>query len=111
MPISSWRQILEGIDELEDFRLYDEAKREPSDPIPFGQVLSELTQRMSDLDTSSRFNVGFRIFKQPPRQPCPDVADWDHRVEESGLGALIEVPATGHFQGMTRYGKTIQRNH
>lgn len=29
VPISSWQQILEALDELDDIRAYDEAKREP----------------------------------------------------------------------------------
>jgi hypothetical protein len=48
VPISSWQQILEALDELDDIRAYDEAKREHSDPIPFGQAISEIRERMSD---------------------------------------------------------------
>jgi hypothetical protein len=43
LPISSWQQILEALEELDDIRPYDEAKREPSDPIPFEQAISEIT--------------------------------------------------------------------
>jgi hypothetical protein len=50
VPISSWQQILEALDELDDIRAYDEAKREHSDPIPFGQAISEIKERMSDWD-------------------------------------------------------------
>lgn len=48
VPISSWQQILEALDELDDIRAYDEAKREPSNPVPFEQALSEITKRVSD---------------------------------------------------------------
>jgi len=48
LPISSWQQILEALEELDDIRAYDEAKREPSDPIPFEQAISELRERMPD---------------------------------------------------------------
>jgi hypothetical protein len=48
VPISSWQQILEALDELDDIRAYDEAKREPSNPVPFEQALSEITERVSD---------------------------------------------------------------
>jgi hypothetical protein len=48
VPISSWQQILEALDELDDIRAYDEAKREHSDPIPFGQAISEINARMAD---------------------------------------------------------------
>lgn len=39
VPISPWQQILEALDELDDIRTYDGAKREHSDPVPF-KVLS-----------------------------------------------------------------------
>ena len=48
VPISSWQQILEALDELDDIRAYDEAKREPSNPVPFEQALSEITEMVSD---------------------------------------------------------------
>ena len=48
VPISSWQQILEALEELDDIRAYDEAKRERSDPIPFEQAISEIRERMSD---------------------------------------------------------------
>ena len=48
VPISSWQEILEALDELDDIRAYDEAKREPSNPVPFDQALAEITERVSD---------------------------------------------------------------
>jgi len=48
VPISSWQQILEALDELDDIRSYDAAKREHSDPIPFQQAISEITEGMPD---------------------------------------------------------------
>ena len=48
VPISSWEQILEALDELDDIRAYDEAKREPSNPVPFEQALSEITEKVFD---------------------------------------------------------------
>jgi hypothetical protein len=47
VPISSWQQILEALDELDDIRAYDEAKRERSEPIPFEQAVSEIRDGMS----------------------------------------------------------------
>jgi len=44
LPISSWQQILEALEELDDIRAYDKAKREPSDPIPFEQAISEIRE-------------------------------------------------------------------
>jgi hypothetical protein len=35
VPISEWREILEALEELEDIREYDKAKKKRSDPIPF----------------------------------------------------------------------------
>lgn len=48
VPIASWQQILEALDELDDIRAYDEAKREPSDPIPFEQAILEIKKGMCD---------------------------------------------------------------
>ncbi len=39
LPISSWEQILEALDEIDDIRACDLAKREPSDSIPFEQAI------------------------------------------------------------------------
>ncbi len=35
IPISKWNQLVELLEELEDIRAYDEAKKDPSKPIPF----------------------------------------------------------------------------
>ena len=48
VPISSWRQILEALDELDDIRAYDEAKREHSDPVSFERAISEIKEEMPD---------------------------------------------------------------
>jgi len=48
VPISAWQKILEALDELDDIRSYDEAKRERSDPIPFEKAVSEIKEGMSD---------------------------------------------------------------
>jgi hypothetical protein len=48
VPISSWQQILEALDELDDIRAYDEAKKDPSDPVPFAQAISEINSGISD---------------------------------------------------------------
>lgn len=48
VPISSWQQILEALDELEDIRSYDAAKQEHSDPVPFEQAISEIREGMPD---------------------------------------------------------------
>jgi hypothetical protein len=48
VPISSWQEILEALDELEDIRVYDEAKRRRSDQTPFEQNISEIRLEISD---------------------------------------------------------------
>lgn len=48
VPISEWEQVLEMLEELDDIRAYDEAKTEPSDPIPFEQAVSEIREWMPD---------------------------------------------------------------
>lgn len=48
VPLAAWQQILEALDELEDIRAYDEAKRRASDSIPFEEAVLEIRQRKSD---------------------------------------------------------------
>jgi hypothetical protein len=48
VPISTWKQILEALEEFDDIRAYDEAKRGPSELIPFEQAVSEIAKRVSD---------------------------------------------------------------
>jgi hypothetical protein len=48
VPISAWEEIIEALEELDDIRAYDEAKREPSDAIPFEQALSEIEKGMGE---------------------------------------------------------------
>lgn len=42
LPWEEWQALLEALEDLEDVRAYDEAKRQPSDPIPFDQAVSEI---------------------------------------------------------------------
>ncbi len=42
VPREEWQQLLEALEELDDVRAYDEAKRQPSDPIPFDQAVREI---------------------------------------------------------------------
>lgn len=42
LTMSDWERILEALEDLEDIRLFDEAAKEPSDPIPFEQAMEEL---------------------------------------------------------------------
>ena len=42
LPYEEWQQVCEALEEIEDVRGYDEAKRQPSDPIPFPQAVREI---------------------------------------------------------------------
>ncbi len=48
VPLATWQKILEALDELEDIRAYDEAKRRPSESIPFEEAVSEIRQGKPD---------------------------------------------------------------
>ena len=39
VPWEEWQELLEALEELDDIRAYDEAKRQLSDPIPFEQAV------------------------------------------------------------------------
>ena len=45
VPMASWRKLLEALEELEDIRAYDQAKRRKSDPIPLEEALAGLIAR------------------------------------------------------------------
>ena len=42
ISMDEWERIQEEMEELEDIRAYDEAKMEPSDPIPFQEAIAEI---------------------------------------------------------------------
>ncbi len=42
LPLAEWEQIRKELEELDDIRAYDEAKAQPSEPIPFEQAMSAL---------------------------------------------------------------------
>ncbi len=48
IPISEWNQLIELLEELEDIRAYDEAKKHPSKPIPFEQAVAQIREGLSD---------------------------------------------------------------
>ena len=48
VPISDWQLIVEALEELDDIRAYDEAKRAPSEIIPFDQAVSEINEGISE---------------------------------------------------------------
>jgi hypothetical protein len=38
----------EELEELDDIRAYDEAKRRPSEPVPFEQAMAEIREEKAD---------------------------------------------------------------
>jgi PHD/YefM family antitoxin component YafN of YafNO toxin-antitoxin module len=42
VPLAEWQQIKEELEELDDIRTYDEAKRHPSEPVPFEEAMTEI---------------------------------------------------------------------
>jgi len=48
VPIEEWKYVLELLEELDDIRAYDEAKSDPSEPMPFEQAVSEIRGRAND---------------------------------------------------------------
>jgi len=44
VPWEEWQEVLEALEEFEDVRSYDEAKRQESDAIPFQQAVHEIRE-------------------------------------------------------------------
>jgi hypothetical protein len=48
LPLAAWQQIHEDLEELDDIRAYDQAKAQPSEPVPFEQAMCEIQDRRVD---------------------------------------------------------------
>jgi len=48
LSLAEWQQIKEELEELDDIRAYDEAKRHPSEPVPFEQARVEIRAEKTD---------------------------------------------------------------
>ena len=48
LPLAEWERIRKELEELDDIRAYDEAKAQPSEPVPFEQAMSELHNSKTD---------------------------------------------------------------
>jgi PHD/YefM family antitoxin component YafN of YafNO toxin-antitoxin module len=48
VPLQEWERIQAALEELADIRAYDEAKRHPSDPVPFEQAMAEIEAQTGD---------------------------------------------------------------
>lgn len=42
LSIDDWEKVVEALEELEDIRVYDEAKKGPQDTVAFEQAVSEI---------------------------------------------------------------------
>lgn len=47
IPVTEWEKVLEALEELDEIRAYDDAKRHPSEPIPFEQAVDEIREGKS----------------------------------------------------------------
>jgi hypothetical protein len=48
LPLNTWPQIKEELEELDEIRAYDEAKAQTSEPIPFEQAMREIDEGKID---------------------------------------------------------------
>jgi hypothetical protein len=48
VPLEEWECIHAALAELADIRAYDEAKRHPSDSVPFEQAMAEIESNTGD---------------------------------------------------------------
>lgn len=48
LPLAVWQQIKEDLEELDDIRAFDEAKAQPSEPVPFEQAMREIKKGKID---------------------------------------------------------------
>ena len=48
LPLAVWQQIKEELEELDDIRAFDEAKAQPSEPVPFEQAMREIDKGKID---------------------------------------------------------------
>ena len=48
LPLDAWQQIREELEELDDIRAFDEAKAQPSEPVPFEQAVRDIQEGKVD---------------------------------------------------------------
>lgn len=48
LPLDAWQQIKEELEELDDIRAYDEARAQPSEPVPFERAMREVDEGKVD---------------------------------------------------------------
>lgn len=66
VSVTEWEKILEELEELDDIRAYDEARRGPQDAVPFDQAVREIREERQILED---FEAGdFRSVVTPERK-------------------------------------------
>jgi hypothetical protein len=45
LPYNDWQIIMAELEELEDIRAYDNARKKPSEPIPFDEAIKGIRKR------------------------------------------------------------------
>ena len=71
LPISEWQQVLAALEDLDDVAAYDQARAQPSAPIPFEQAVREIRGGAAvELRTAHRENLGAAMQRVP--QPDQD---------------------------------------
>ena len=48
VPVTEREQILEALEDLDDIRAYDEAKKQPSESVPFAEAVREIREGKCD---------------------------------------------------------------
>jgi hypothetical protein len=48
VPMKAWRKMLDAMEELEDIRAYDRAKRRKSDAVPLEEALARINARRAN---------------------------------------------------------------
>ena len=44
LPVEEWEKVLDELEELDDIRLYDVAKQDAEEAVPFEQAIKEIDQ-------------------------------------------------------------------
>lgn len=48
LPVEEWEKVVDELEELEDIRLYDAAKEQAEEAVPFEQAVKEIEQEYGE---------------------------------------------------------------
>ena len=48
LPVEEWEKVVDELEELEDIRLYDAAKGQAQETVPFDQAVKEIEQEYGE---------------------------------------------------------------